>query len=126
MTQRVSDADAGPFDLGDGRVGALCLHGLTGRPYEIRPVAEALVNAGMRAVGPLLPGHEETPERLARIEGDEWVRAVHDAYRALRREHETVVLAGVSLGGFGMFPVVPVKSVGIWPLGIWGSPSSGE
>ena len=34
--------------------------------------------------------------------------------------------AGVSLGGVGRFPVFPVKSVGIWPLGIWGSPSSGE
>ena len=33
------EVDASPYDLapqgGDGRAGALCLHGLTGTPYEI-------------------------------------------------------------------------------------------
>lgn len=31
---------------------ALCLHGLTGTPFEVRPVAEALVARGVRALGP--------------------------------------------------------------------------
>jgi carboxylesterase len=35
--------DASAFDLpGKGRAAALCLHGLTGTPYEVRPLAEAI------------------------------------------------------------------------------------
>ena len=47
--------DAGAFDLpGGGRAAALCLHGLTGTPYEVRPLGEALAAAGIRALGPAL------------------------------------------------------------------------
>jgi hypothetical protein len=58
--------DAAPFDLGDGRDAALCLHGLTGTPYEIRPIGEALAAAGVRAIGPLLPGTVERTGARAR------------------------------------------------------------
>ena len=91
--------DAGAFDLGDGRNAALCLHGLTGTPYEIRPVGEALAAAGIRAVGPFLAGHGGEPELLARTPFGEWVDAVADAHRALCERHERVFLVGLSLGG---------------------------
>ena len=69
MTEPVAASprvDPSAFDLpGKGRAAALCLHGLTGTPYEVRPLAEAISAAGIRAVGPALPGHNETPERLA-------------------------------------------------------------
>ena len=55
----------GPYDLeprgattGDA---VLCIHGLTGTPYEVRPLAEALADRGLRARGPLLAGHGGTP-----------------------------------------------------------------
>ena len=35
--------DPAPFDLaGEGPAAALCLHGLTGTPYEVRPLGEAI------------------------------------------------------------------------------------
>jgi carboxylesterase len=68
--------DASPFDLGgDAPAAALCLHGLTGTPYEVRPLAEALVAAGIRAVGPSLPGHDSTAAELADTTHGQWVEA---------------------------------------------------
>jgi carboxylesterase len=92
--------DASPFALpGAGRAAALCLHGLTGTPYEVRPLGEALSAAGIAAIGPVLPGHNETPERLARIAHTEWLAAARDALHELREEHERVFVVGLSMGG---------------------------
>lgn len=93
--------DVAPFDLGatDARAAALCIHGLTGTPYEIRPVGEALAARGIRAVGLALPGHNATPEALAACRGEAWLEAVTTAYRELAAQHERVFVTGISLGG---------------------------
>ncbi len=91
--------DVGPFDLGDGPDAALCLHGLTGTPYEIRPVGEALAARGVRAVGPMLPGHGGTHQSLASATHRDWIDAVESAHRTLRGRHERVFTVGLSLGG---------------------------
>ena len=68
--------DAGPFDLpGRGSGAALCLHGLTGTPYEVRPLAEALSRAGVRAVGPVLPGHGGDAAECRRTSHEAWVES---------------------------------------------------
>jgi carboxylesterase len=97
--------DPSPFDLrasGAGapeRAAALCLHGLTGTPWEVRSLGEALVARGIRARGPALPGHISTPETLAILGREAWVSSVHDEYRRLRTEHARVFVVGLSLGG---------------------------
>jgi carboxylesterase len=99
----VSDAplavDAGPFDIGEGRDAALCLHGLTGTPYEVRPIGEALAARGVRAVGPMLPGHGGAHDALVRATHSDWIDAVASAHHALRLSHERVYTVGLSLGG---------------------------
>ncbi len=95
--------DAGPFDLRPRSeiegVAALCIHGLSGTPYEVRPLAEAMAARGIRTRGILLPGHGTTPEMLARTRRDAWVTAVRDAYRRLKSEYDRVFVVGLSLGG---------------------------
>lgn len=92
--------DALGFDLpGASGAAALCLHGLTGTPYEIRPLGEALARYGVRAVGPALPGHNSTPQALARVRYSDWLEAARTHLRGLRGEHERVFLVGLSLGG---------------------------
>ena len=93
--------DSSPFDLGprDACCGALVLHGLTGTPYEVRPLGEALSRAGLRALGPALPGHNQTPEQLSRVRYEEWLAAARVALAELRSEHARVALVGLSLGG---------------------------
>ena len=92
--------DTAPFDLpGSSRAAALCLHGLTGTPYEVRPLGEALSQAGIRAVGPALPGHNETPQSLARVRYKQWLEAARVQLRDLRDRHEVVFVVGLSMGG---------------------------
>ena len=98
---RPETVDASPFDLGprEARAATLCLHGLTGTPYEIRPVAEALARAGIRARGPSLPGHGSTPDALAGLPHTAWLDDARCELSALREAHERVFLAGLSMGG---------------------------
>jgi carboxylesterase len=77
----------------------LCLHGLTGTPYEVRPLGEALSRAGVRAVGPALPGHNETPQSLAKVRYRQWLEAARVRLRGLRDQHEVVFVVGLSMGG---------------------------
>lgn len=95
--------DAGPYDLaprGEASGDAvLCIHGLTGTPYEVRPLAEALADRGLRARGPLLPGHGGPPEELAALPYSAWTDAVQREVAELRREHRRVFVCGLSLGG---------------------------
>ena len=92
--------DASPFELpGEGHAAALCLHGLTGTPYEVRPLGQALSAAGIAALGPALPGHNETPERLAAVAHGTWLEAARGAFRELRAVHERVFVVGLSMGG---------------------------
>jgi carboxylesterase len=78
---------------------ALCLHGLTGSPDEVRPIAEALVARGLRARGPVGGGHQGGPEQLAITSHEVWIESARREFDALRSEHERVFLVGVSMGG---------------------------
>jgi carboxylesterase len=92
--------DSSTFDLpGRGRAAALCLHGLTGTPYEVRPLAEAISAVGIRAVGPALPGHNETPERLAATSYTDWLEAARATFQRLRENCDSVFIVGMSMGG---------------------------
>ncbi|MCG8592242.1 MAG: alpha/beta fold hydrolase [Proteobacteria bacterium] len=91
--------DPSPFDLGSGEAGAvLCLHGLTGTPYEVRPLGEALAARGLRAFGPMLPGHESA-QVLSKLPYTAWLDAVREHFDALQAEHAPVSVVGLSLGG---------------------------
>jgi carboxylesterase len=92
--------DPSPFDFpGEGGAAALCLHGLTGTPYEVRPLGEALARRGIRARGPALPGHNETPQRLARVPHTAWLDAARSHLHELRTAGEPVFVVGLSMGG---------------------------
>ena len=94
------ELDANAFDLpGDGGAAVLCLHGLTGTPYEVRSLGEALSHAGVRAMGPLLPGHGGDPAALRRTPYTAWLDAARVAARQLRRDHDVVFGVGLSMGG---------------------------
>ncbi|HEY2031892.1 MAG TPA: alpha/beta fold hydrolase, partial [Myxococcales bacterium] len=85
------------FDLGGGQDVCLLLHGLTGSPAEVRPVGEALARAGMRSVGPLLPGHGTRPEDLFGKTHLDLLRAAEAALRGLAGARR-IYLCGLSAG----------------------------
>jgi carboxylesterase len=88
----------GAFALGNGPDACLLLHGLTGSPAEVRPVGEALAQAGFRAVGPLLPGHGTAPEDLYVVSRGDLIAAARGALLDLRGARR-LYLCGLSAGG---------------------------
>jgi carboxylesterase len=96
-------ADGSAFRLGDARGGdapaVLCIHGLTGTPYEVRPPAEALAAAGFHCEGPLLPGHGTSLAELHGLSRNAWIDSVVRGWDALAERHARVYVLGLSLGG---------------------------
>lgn len=90
---------AAPFSGGEGPNGVLLIHGYTGQPYTMRPLAEAFVDAGFRVELPRLPGHGTSVEDLERFRFADWVSATESAYGDLRERCRRVVVVGLSMGG---------------------------
>lgn len=112
--------DRSPFDLhpceASGAVSSigaavLCLHGLTGTPYEVRPIAQALVARGLRARGPWMAGHEQGHEALSRTRYEDWVELAERELVALRAEHAKVFVVGVSMGGLVAIRLAETRAV---------------
>jgi carboxylesterase len=93
--------DKSPLSIaGDGR-GVLCLHGITGTPFEVRPLAEALGRRGCTVVAPMLAGHGGTLADLAASGWPDWVRSAESALDALQARvgGRPVAICGFSMGG---------------------------
>lgn len=89
---------AAPWSHDGGPHGALVVHGFTGTPASMRPVAEALATAGFAVSMPLLPGHGTRVKDLIDMRWDDWYDAVQEAYRDLAGQVDQVVVVGLSLG----------------------------
>lgn len=85
-------ADGGPH-------GALVLHGFTGNPTSMRPLAERFAAAGLAVELPRLPGHGTTVEEMATTSWDDWSAEAEAAYERLAARVDRVVVAGLSMGG---------------------------
>ncbi len=82
-----------------GRVGVLLSHGFTGSPVSMRPWADHLAAQGYAVSLPLLPGHGTTWQDLNTKTWADWVTALDHAFTALAARVDTVVVAGLSMGG---------------------------
>jgi carboxylesterase len=82
-----------------GPLGVLCLHGFTGNPSTMRPIADAMAAAGHSVELPRLPGHGTTIEDMMTTGFPDWVAEAEAAYERLSARTERVVVAGLSMGG---------------------------
>jgi carboxylesterase len=92
-------AGAEPFHHEGGEVAVLLCHGFTGSPQSLRPWAEHLAEHGLTVSLPLLPGHGTRWEDLRITGWQDWYAEVDRALRLLCERHETVFVAGLSMGG---------------------------
>lgn len=109
MTIRTPDEDVHPVipgaepwsSPGGGPSGVLVLHGFTGSPVSMRPLAEAFADAGFAVEMPRLPGHGTSPEDLALTTWDDWLAEASRCLAVLqdRTPGGRVVVAGLSMGG---------------------------
>lgn len=75
------------------------LHGLTGSPVSMRPLAEACAAAELGVRMPLLPGHGTTWQDLNRYTYSDWVAAAQSALDEARASYRNVYVCGLSMGG---------------------------
>ena len=81
------------------KTGCLLIHGFTGGPYEILPLANHLFGLGFEVEIPTLPGHGQHPIKLEEVIYQDWIRASEEAYLRLAKRCKRVVLIGFSMGG---------------------------
>lgn len=83
----------------DGTVGMLLIHGFTGSPHSMRPLADYFMRLGYPVEMPLLPGHATHWRDLSTTSYTDWVHCVEDAYQKLAQAGHRVVVVGISMGG---------------------------
>lgn len=77
----------------------LLLHGFTGSPSSMRPLAESLVDTGSTVSVPRLRGHGGTWKQLHRSGWVDWKTSAAAAFDELAADHAGVVVVGQSMGG---------------------------
>jgi len=92
-------AGAEPASFDGGADGVIVIHGFTGNPFSMRPLAQAIAAAGYTVELPLLPGHGRTLEDMMSTGWADWSGAVDAVYLDLAARCERVAVVGLSMGG---------------------------
>jgi carboxylesterase len=79
--------------------GVLVLHGFTGNPTSMRPIAERAAALGYSVELPRLPGHGTTVEDMMTTTWADWSKAAEQAYDELAERCGRVAVVGLSMGG---------------------------
>jgi len=102
----------------------LCLHGITGTPFEVRPLAEAFGRAGFSVEAPMLAGHGATLAALARSTWGDWLASAERALEALQAhvEGRPVAICGFSMGGLLALRLARLHPERVAALVVMGTP----
>jgi carboxylesterase len=93
-------AGAAGLRLGADAGGVLCLHGFTGSPFEVAPLAGDLDAAGFTTAMPLLAGHGLDAAALEVTGWPDWLASAEVAFATLTaRVRGPVGVVGFSMGG---------------------------
>lgn len=80
-------------------IACLIIHGYTGGPYEVDPLADFLrENTDWHVEVPTLPGHGEQLS-LKNASYKNWIQSAEAALEPLRKKYEKVYVIGFSMGG---------------------------
>ena len=90
---------AEPYSHQGDASGVLVLHGFTGNPHSMRPLAEAIAAHGHTVELPRLPGHGTALEDMIPTRWDDWSSAAEAAYVELSGRCEAIAVAALSMGG---------------------------
>lgn len=82
-----------------GAPGVLLLHGGGDTPQVLGGLATHLRDAGFSVRVPLLSAHGRRLAELCAASANSWYREVEQEWRAMERQHPTVGVVGLSMGG---------------------------
>ncbi len=86
------------IDLAGGDHAVLLIHGLTGSPFELKPLAKKLNKSGFTVKGPCLAGHGQTLKQLTSMTWHDWYGTVRDEFREMKTHYKTVSVSGLCMG----------------------------
>lgn len=95
-----TDSDEFTFDVGSEAKATMVLcHGFTSDPASMRPWGEHLRDAGFNVIAPLLTGHGETWQVLAKSTWQQWYARLEAALDEALALGRPVFAGGLSMGG---------------------------
>lgn len=83
----------------NGDIGILLIHGFTGSPASMRPLANDLAERGFSVELPLIPGHGTHWKDLVKVTWQDMARETVAAFERLRSRTSAQVAVGLSNGG---------------------------
>lgn len=90
---------AEPFLVKRGDVGCLLIHGFTGTPNEMLPLANSLSSSDYTVLAPRLFGHATDPDDMLRARWWDWIASAEDGLNLLKGCTKKQVVMGLSMGG---------------------------
>lgn len=119
MTEAIQQS-LGPsgFYLKGGEDAVLLVHGLTGTPAEMRPIASQLVKDGFSVMCPRLSGHCGSIGELKRSKWQDWYGSIEQAFEALKQTHSRVYVSGLSMGALIALKLAEEKGERVNGLGL--------
>ncbi|EHL2514775.1 alpha/beta fold hydrolase, partial [Listeria monocytogenes] len=80
-------------------VACLCIHGFTGSPSEVKPLADYLrEHTDWDVLAPTLPGHDHL-RHLKNVTYKDWIVFVDSILSQMLKEDDEVYIIGFSMGG---------------------------
>jgi len=86
------------FHGAGNKASVLVMHGFTGTPFDVMPLANELHAKGFEVHVPLLTGHHAGVDALNNTRAEDWIGDADNSWRALPRNKPRIV-AGFSMGG---------------------------
>lgn len=83
----------------NANTGILLLHGFTGSPASMRPLADDLAARGFTVEMPLMPGHGTTWKDLVKVTWRDYARETVAAFERLKAGSQRQIAVGLSNGG---------------------------
>ncbi len=82
-----------------GDDGVLVIHGFTGNPQSMRPIATKLAELNLTVDLPVLPGHATAIEQMIPTRYNDYLTAIDESFNDLNEKCGRVGLVGLSMGG---------------------------
>jgi carboxylesterase len=116
--------DGSPIFVPGKGAAVLCLHGFTGTPYEVAPLARALANAGFSVSAPVLAGHGQKASDLAKTRWTDWFASAEAAFDRLHKDAgaKSIALAGFSMGALLALHLASQRPHNVSALAVFSTP----